>query len=142
VRSALCALVCVRVLTCKGKIQCSFFCASGTEAIEGAMKLAKLYTGKSGTSFALCASLCALRAVCASRCVRFALCTLRAVFASRCVRFALCALRAVFASRLWRAAFICAVNGFHGKTMGSLSLIGKKDYRERMGTHTRTQRRG
>ncbi|GHO43206.1 putrescine aminotransferase [Ktedonospora formicarum] len=31
-----------------GNIQYSFFVSSGTEAVEGAMKLAKLYTGKSG----------------------------------------------------------------------------------------------
>src|SRR2546426_5387661 len=31
-----------------GDIQYSFFVSSGTEAIEGAMKLAKLYTRKSG----------------------------------------------------------------------------------------------
>ncbi|HLI05524.1 MAG TPA: putrescine aminotransferase [Ktedonobacteraceae bacterium] len=31
-----------------GEIQYSFFVGSGTEAVEGAMKLAKLYTGKSG----------------------------------------------------------------------------------------------
>ncbi len=29
-----------------------------------------------------------------------------------------------------KAGFIVAVKGFHGKTMGSLSMIGKKDYRE------------
>lgn len=29
-----------------------------------------------------------------------------------------------------KAGFIVAVNGFHGKTMGSLSMSGKKDYRE------------
>ncbi len=32
-----------------------------------------------------------------------------------------------------KAGFIVAVKGFHGKTMGSLSLIGKKDYREPVG---------
>ncbi len=31
-----------------GDIKYSFFCASGTEAVEGAIKLAKLYTRKSG----------------------------------------------------------------------------------------------
>src|SRR5260370_8349141 len=31
-----------------GDIQYSFFVSSGTEAVEGAMKLAKLYTRKSG----------------------------------------------------------------------------------------------
>lgn len=56
-----------------GDIKYSFFAASGTEAIEGAIKLAKMYTGKPG--------------------------------------------------------FIVAVNAFHGKTMGSLSMLGKSDYR-------------
>lgn len=57
-----------------GDIQYSFFCASGTEAIEGAIKLAKMYTKKPG--------------------------------------------------------FIVSTNAFHGKTMGSLSMMGKSDYRE------------
>jgi putrescine aminotransferase len=57
-----------------GDIKYSFFCASGTEAIEGSIKLAKMFTQKSG--------------------------------------------------------FIVAVKGFHGKTMGSLSMIGKADYRQ------------
>jgi putrescine aminotransferase len=57
-----------------GDISCGFFANSGTEAIEGAMKLAKLHTGKSG--------------------------------------------------------FIAMLNGFHGKTNGSLSLMGKAVYRE------------
>lgn len=57
-----------------GNLQYSFFCASGTEAIEGAVKLAKMYTRKSG--------------------------------------------------------FIAALKGFHGKTMGSLSMMGKADYRQ------------
>lgn len=56
-----------------GDIKYSFFCASGTEAIEGAIKLAKMHTKKSG--------------------------------------------------------FIVAVKAFHGKTMGSLSMMGKSDYR-------------
>ena len=56
-----------------GDIKYSFFCASGTEAIEGAIKLAKMYTKKS--------------------------------------------------------AFIVATKAFHGKTMGSLSMMGKADYR-------------
>ena len=56
-----------------GNIKYSFFCASGTEAVEGAIKLAKMYTRKPG--------------------------------------------------------FIAAVKGFHGKTMGSLSMMGKSDYR-------------
>jgi putrescine aminotransferase len=57
-----------------GDIKYSFFCASGTEAIEGAIKLAKMYTQKS--------------------------------------------------------AFIVATKAFHGKTMGSLSMMGKADYRQ------------
>lgn len=57
-----------------GDIKYSFFCASGTESIEGAIKLAKMYTKKPG--------------------------------------------------------FIVAVKAFHGKTMGSLSMMGKKDYRQ------------
>jgi putrescine aminotransferase len=60
-----------------GDIQYSFFCASGTEAIEGAIKLAKMFTQKSG--------------------------------------------------------FIVALQGFHGKTMGSLSLMGKADFRQPVG---------
>jgi len=56
-----------------GDIKYSFFCASGTEAVEGAIKLAKMYTQK--------------------------------------------------------PAFIVALKAFHGKTMGSLSMIGKSDYR-------------
>jgi putrescine aminotransferase len=57
-----------------GDIKYSFFAASGTEAIEGAIKLAKMYTRKSG--------------------------------------------------------FIAALKAFHGKTMGSLSMMGKADYRQ------------
>jgi putrescine aminotransferase len=60
-----------------GDIQYSFFVSSGTEAVEGAIKLAKLYTRKT--------------------------------------------------------AFIAAVKAFHGKTMGSLSMMGKSDYREPVG---------
>lgn len=56
-----------------GDIKYSFFAASGTEAVEGAIKLAKMHTKK--------------------------------------------------------PAFIVAVKAFHGKTMGSLSMIGKADYR-------------
>lgn len=56
-----------------GDLKYSFFAASGTEAIEGAIKLAKMYTRKNG--------------------------------------------------------FIVAVKAFHGKTMGSLSMMGKSDYR-------------
>ena len=61
-----------------GDLKYSFFCASGTESIEGALKLAKMYTRKNG--------------------------------------------------------FIVAVKAFHGKTMGSLSMIGKSDYRQPAGT--------
>jgi putrescine aminotransferase len=56
----------------------AFFCNSGTEAIEGAIKLAKMYTRKNG--------------------------------------------------------FIAALKAFHGKTMGSLSLLGKADFRQPVGT--------
>lgn len=61
-----------------GDIKYSFFTASGTEAVEGAIKLAKMYTQKSG--------------------------------------------------------FIVAVKAFHGKTMGSLSMMGKSDFRQPVGT--------
>jgi putrescine aminotransferase len=61
-----------------GEIKYSFFAASGTEAVEGAIKLAKMYTHKNG--------------------------------------------------------FIAALNAFHGKTMGSLSMLGKSDYRAPVGT--------
>ncbi len=60
-----------------GDLKYSFFAASGTEAIEGSIKLAKMYTKKSG--------------------------------------------------------FIAATKAFHGKTMGSLSMLGKADYREPVG---------
>jgi putrescine aminotransferase len=60
-----------------GDLKYSWFAASGTEAIEAAIKIAKLYTGMS--------------------------------------------------------AFIVAVKAFHGKTMGSLSMMGKADYRQAMG---------
>jgi putrescine aminotransferase len=60
-----------------GDLKYSWFAASGTESIEAAIKLAKLYTKK--------------------------------------------------------PAFIVAVKGFHGKTMGSLSMIGKADYRQPLG---------
>jgi putrescine aminotransferase len=60
-----------------GDIKYSFFAASGTECIEGAIKLAKMFTKK--------------------------------------------------------PAFIVAVKAFHGKTMGSLSMIGKADYRQPAG---------
>ena len=61
-----------------GDLKYSWFADSGTEAIEAAIKISKLYTGKS--------------------------------------------------------AFIVSVKGFHGKTMGSLSMMGKADYRQPMGT--------
>ena len=64
-------------MTLPGDIQYSFFAASGTEAVEGAIKVAKLYTRKAG--------------------------------------------------------FIAALNAFHGKTMGSLSMMGKSDYRAPVG---------
>jgi putrescine aminotransferase len=60
-----------------GDLKYSWFAASGTESIEAAIKIAKLFTGK--------------------------------------------------------AAFIVAVKAFHGKTMGSLSMMGKSDYRAPMG---------
>jgi putrescine aminotransferase len=56
-----------------GDLQCCFFINNGTDAVEGAMKLARLYTGKPG--------------------------------------------------------FISCVRGFHGKSYGSLSLMGKGEYR-------------
>ena len=60
-----------------GDIKYSFFAASGTEAVEGAIKVAKMATGKTG--------------------------------------------------------FIVAVKAFHGKTMGSLSMMGKSDFRDPVG---------
>ncbi len=60
-----------------GDLKYSFFAASGTEAVEGAIKLAKMYTKKAG--------------------------------------------------------FIAATSAFHGKTMGSLSMLGKADYRQPVG---------
>jgi putrescine aminotransferase len=56
-----------------GNLQDCFFISNGTDAIEGAMKLARLYTGKPG--------------------------------------------------------FISCIRGFHGKSYGSLSLMGKAEYR-------------
>ena len=56
-----------------GNLQKCFFISNGTDAVEGAMKLARLYTEKSG--------------------------------------------------------FISTIRGFHGKSYGSLSLMGKADYR-------------
>ena len=60
-----------------GNLKYSWFAASGTESIEAAIKIAKLYTKKT--------------------------------------------------------AFIAAVRAFHGKTMGSLSMIGKADFRAPLG---------
>jgi putrescine aminotransferase len=60
-----------------GDLKYSWFAASGTEAVEAAIKLAKLFTKK--------------------------------------------------------PAFIVAVKGFHGKTMGALSMIGKADFRQPLG---------
>jgi putrescine aminotransferase len=71
------ALARLMALITPGDINYSFFCASGTEAIEGAIKLAKMYTRKSG--------------------------------------------------------FIAATRAFHGKSMGSLSLMGKADFRQPAG---------
>lgn len=60
-----------------GDLKYAWFAASGTEAIEAAIKLAKVYTQK--------------------------------------------------------PAFIVSVKGFHGKTMASLSMMGKADYRQPVG---------
>jgi putrescine aminotransferase len=60
-----------------GDLKYSWFAASGTEAIEASIKIAKLFTQK--------------------------------------------------------PAFIVAVKAFHGKTMGSLSMLGKADYRQPLG---------
>ena len=57
-----------------GDLQYSFFINNGTDAVEGAYKLARLYTG--------------------------------------------------------RTNFISSIRGFHGKSCGSLSLMGKWEYRE------------
>ncbi len=57
-----------------GDLQYSFFINNGTDAVEGAYKLARLYTGKTN--------------------------------------------------------FISSIRGFHGKSCGSLSLMGKWEYRE------------
>lgn len=64
----------VIALLTPGDIQNGFFANSGTEAVDGAMKLAKMYTGKAG--------------------------------------------------------FISTLKGFHGKSLGALSLLGKSVYRE------------
>lgn len=58
-----------------GDISKSFFCHSGAEAVEGALKLARLYTGKSG--------------------------------------------------------IVATEGGFHGKTLGALSVSGRSSYRKR-----------
>jgi putrescine aminotransferase len=60
-----------------GDLQQSFFINNGTDAVEGAMKLARLYTGKPG--------------------------------------------------------FVSCIRGFHGKSYGSLSLMGKGEYRAPFG---------
>lgn len=60
-----------------GDLKYAWFAASGTESIEAAIKLAKVYTQK--------------------------------------------------------PAFIVSVKGFHGKTMASLSMMGKADYRQPVG---------
>ena len=57
-----------------GELACSFFINNGTDAVEGAIKLARLYTG--------------------------------------------------------RNTFLSTFGGFHGKSMGSLSLMGKATFRE------------
>ncbi len=57
-----------------GDIANTFVCNSGTEAVEGAMKVARVFTGRNG--------------------------------------------------------FIAALGGFHGKTQGALSLMGKASFRE------------
>ncbi len=57
-----------------GDLHNCWFCSTGTEAVEGALKLARLYTGKKDIIYCL--------------------------------------------------------GGFHGKTMGSLSVTGKKNYQE------------
>ncbi len=57
-----------------GELSCSFFINNGTDAVEGAIKLARLYTG--------------------------------------------------------RNTFLSTIGGFHGKSMGSLSLMGKATFRE------------
>ncbi|MEW6367611.1 MAG: putrescine aminotransferase [Acidobacteriota bacterium] len=57
-----------------GDLQYCFFINNGTDAVEGALKLARLYTGRTG--------------------------------------------------------FLSSIHGFHGKSMGSLSLMGKWEYRE------------
>jgi putrescine aminotransferase len=60
--------------TTPGELSCCFFINNGTDAIEGAIKLARLYTG--------------------------------------------------------RNTFLSTLGGFHGKSLGSLSLMGKATFRE------------
>jgi len=64
----------VLALLTPGDIQYGFFANSGTEGVEGAMKLAKLHTGRPG--------------------------------------------------------FVAMLRGFHGKTLGTLSLMGKSVFRQ------------
>jgi putrescine aminotransferase len=68
------ALAKVLAAATPGDLHNSFFINNGTDAIEGALKLARLYTKKAG--------------------------------------------------------FISAINGFHGKSLGSLSLMGKAMFRQ------------
>ena len=56
-----------------GELKKTFWCSSGTEAVEGALKLARLYTG--------------------------------------------------------RSRYVSTVNSFHGKTLGSLSVTGRPQFR-------------
>ena len=60
-----------------GDLSCSFFINNGTDAVEGAIKLARLHTG--------------------------------------------------------RNTFLSTIGGFHGKSMGALSLMGKASFREPFG---------
>jgi putrescine aminotransferase len=69
-RAALAKLLAV---TTPGELGCSFFINNGTDAVEGAIKLARLHTG--------------------------------------------------------RNTFLATLGGFHGKSMGSLSLMGKASFR-------------
>jgi putrescine aminotransferase len=68
------ALAKLLAMVTPGELQNAFFINNGTDAIEGAIKLARLYTG--------------------------------------------------------RNTFISTLGGFHGKSMGSLSLMGKASFRE------------
>lgn len=67
-------LACLLADITPGDLACSFFINNGTDAIEGALKLARLHTG--------------------------------------------------------RNTFLATLGGFHGKSMGSLSLMGKSTFRE------------